>query len=476
MWTRVSVLAALIASATLCGCIPKRINWSHDGEKAAVIGEEGLYLCDAEGQISDLLVPDVVAAEWLPDDKRLALVMELSLGSWKSIEEYLSGEEQKRLRHYAGQLCREVTTLSEWEANVTRLLQSTDMTQNEVDGIKHYIIQNKNMLHEDVIGTWGKLNPFGVSVIRLARVNVDKITLGAVVRGVGYKIWEPRVSPDGTSVAWAEGNPFMDADHPDRLTLTLWMCDLDKPDQGRMIARHAAMYPDWSPDSRHLIYARSREEAYQEVALGAIYRLDANAALAADEGSKPSAEPLVGIIMDNQTRIRCLDNGCILFTAIETTLPLTLHEFHSVRTLFAVNPGKLPTVVKMVQRRGQATHDDSINYFEVSPDQSRVCFPLNTAMVGVLDLTTGSVELVQQEYMEPADDTLHRAIFQLPVWRHPNQLCYARPVRRGGLAGFSKSPSLEVVLQSLDADGGWEPPRVISKGWPRPVKEGWLNP
>jgi hypothetical protein len=476
MWTRICVLAAIIVSAMLCGCLPKRINWSHDGKKAAVIGERGLYLCDAEGQISDLLLPDVWAAEWLPDDQSLVLVMELKLDSWEAIEQYLPRDQQKRLIHYAGQLCREVKTLSEWEANVARLVQSTDVTQNEVDGIKHYLKQDKRMLHEKVMGKWSKLNPFAVSVIRLAHVNDDKVTLGAVVHAVGYKIWEPRVSPDGTRVAWAQGNPFLETDHPDRLPLNLWVCDLDKPGHGQMIAKHVAMYPDWSPDSRHLIYAQSRDGADQKVKLGAIYQFDVNAALASDEDPNPSAEPLVGIIMDNQTRIRCLDNGRILFTAIETTLPLTLHEFHNVRTLFAISPGELPTVIKMVQRRGQAMHDDSINYFEVSPDQSRVCFPLNAAQVGVLDLATGSVDLVQQERMEHQGDDSEQSIFQLPVWRYPNQLCYARPMRRELLGASLKSPSLEVVLQSLKADGKWEPPREISKDWPGPVKKGWLKP
>jgi hypothetical protein len=476
MRARLSLLVAIVATTVLCGCIPKRINWSHDGKKAAVIGDRGLYLCNADGKIGDLLLPNVWAAEWLPDDQSLVLVMELKLDSWEASAQFLCKNERQRLIHYAGQLCRGVTSLSEWEANVARLVQSTDVTQNEVDGIKHFLKQDKSMLSEELMGKWGKLNPFAISVIRLAHLSDDKVTLGAVVHGIGYKIWEPRVSPDGTMVAWAQGNPFLDAGHPDRLPLSMWVRRLDDSGQGQMITNHAALYPDWSPDSRHLIYAQSQDEVDREVALGAIYRIDVKTALTAGDAPKPSAEPLVGIMMDNQTRVRCLDNGSILFTAIETTLPLTLHEFHSVRTLFAVAPGKLPTVIKMVQRRGQAMHDDSINYFEVSPDQSRVCFPLNTAQVGVLDLATGVVDIVQQEYMEHPDDKSQRAIFQLPVWRFPNQLCYARPIRPKLLEGLVKSPRLEVVLQSRKADGGWQPARVISKEWPGPVKEGWLNP
>ena len=111
MWTRACVLAAIIVSAMLCGCLPKRINWSHDGKKAAVIGEKGLYLCDAEGQISDLLLPNVWAAEWLPDDQRLVLVMELKLDSWKAIEQYLWVNYQIAEFNFFGQ-CPEIIAVA----------------------------------------------------------------------------------------------------------------------------------------------------------------------------------------------------------------------------------------------------------------------------------------------------------------------------------------------------------------------------
>ena len=51
----------------------RRVIWSTDGQRAAVIADDGLYMSSADGQLSPLLAPKVYGAAWLGDSQRLVL-------------------------------------------------------------------------------------------------------------------------------------------------------------------------------------------------------------------------------------------------------------------------------------------------------------------------------------------------------------------------------------------------------------------
>ncbi len=59
-------LALLVA-----GCIPTRIGWSPDGQRAFVLADDGLRFCDVNGKLGDLQAQQVKAAAWTPDGKQL---------------------------------------------------------------------------------------------------------------------------------------------------------------------------------------------------------------------------------------------------------------------------------------------------------------------------------------------------------------------------------------------------------------------
>src|SRR3954467_6323125 len=84
--------------AVMAGCDPEQVVvWSPDGSKAAVIGADGLHICDPAGKLTPLLVKDVRKVAWFADSHRVAAAREVKIGSWKEAGKYLEPERVTRL-------------------------------------------------------------------------------------------------------------------------------------------------------------------------------------------------------------------------------------------------------------------------------------------------------------------------------------------------------------------------------------------
>ena len=61
-----------------------RVTWSPDGTRAAVLGDDGLHVCDVAGKLSPVLVPDVRCVAWMPDSKRMVVCIEGESKNWRA--------------------------------------------------------------------------------------------------------------------------------------------------------------------------------------------------------------------------------------------------------------------------------------------------------------------------------------------------------------------------------------------------------
>src|SRR5689334_4991974 len=88
----------LLLLTLMLGCDPDQVViWSPDGSNAAVIGADGLHLCDPAGKLTPLLVKDVRKAAWFGDSHRLAAVREVRIKSWNEAKKFLEPERATRL-------------------------------------------------------------------------------------------------------------------------------------------------------------------------------------------------------------------------------------------------------------------------------------------------------------------------------------------------------------------------------------------
>ena len=78
--TRMYLLPVIILIA---GCVPNRVTWSPDGTCAAILGDDGLHVCDTTGKLSPVLVPDVRCVAWMPDSKRAVVCRQPQLKTWQ---------------------------------------------------------------------------------------------------------------------------------------------------------------------------------------------------------------------------------------------------------------------------------------------------------------------------------------------------------------------------------------------------------
>src|SRR5438874_1363858 len=93
----------------MIGCDPDQVVvWSPDGSKAAVIGADGLHICDGSGKLTPLLVKDVRKVAWFGDSHRLAAAREVKIGSWKDATKYLEPERVTRLENEGEKLFKQM--------------------------------------------------------------------------------------------------------------------------------------------------------------------------------------------------------------------------------------------------------------------------------------------------------------------------------------------------------------------------------
>src|SRR6476660_7618714 len=121
-----SILLLLVM--LMLGCDPDQVVvWSPDGSKAAVIGTDGLHICDPAGKLTPLLVKDVRKVAWFGDSHRLAAAREVKITSWKEATKYLEPERVTKVEAEGEKLFKtmmaETGRLDEW---ARKLLESPD--------------------------------------------------------------------------------------------------------------------------------------------------------------------------------------------------------------------------------------------------------------------------------------------------------------------------------------------------------------
>ena len=92
-WRRIMkrILGMILLGALMVvgGVFPERVVWSPDGSRAAVLGEDGLHVCDADGNLGPLLTPKVIAAQWGCRTGSGGVVVDvevMELKTWKEVQ------------------------------------------------------------------------------------------------------------------------------------------------------------------------------------------------------------------------------------------------------------------------------------------------------------------------------------------------------------------------------------------------------
>jgi dipeptidyl aminopeptidase/acylaminoacyl peptidase len=436
-----ATMMASVLFLVLAGCVTQRIVWSPDGKQAAVLTDAGLYLCDGDGTLSGLLLPDVAGVAWFKDSKRLAVARTQSCTNWQGLAAALSPHGREDVKRGAAGLLaklqngsRDQVLEAEREAEKKQLPARLLYLRDEGGGDALKLLAGAKEL---------KGLKADVITLAVAQVSNRAVNVGPILAGEIGDAMEIRISPNGAAIAYTTEDG-------------LSVVEAGGPEPGWLVAGKAAAYPDWSPDGNSLVYITTEStNSAGGVELGVLTRqrvLDDSGRLKIESAK----EELAGVLFDGSARVRCLRDGRILFASEEWRLPVTTNDLPQRQQLFALDPERQSTLTALVPHSTHEMLPANLSYFEVSPDEKRVAIGGDKGRVAVFTLATGNVDLVQ--------DATDADLKSIPCWRSASELCYIAIPGAG-----TDSHKAEVAL--------WEngKTRILSRSWPETARKGLLE-
>jgi dipeptidyl aminopeptidase/acylaminoacyl peptidase len=444
---KTAVVPAALLLALLSGCLEQHLVWSPNGQRAAVIAKDGLHLCDPDGNLTPLLLPDVDMVAWFSDSQRLAVARVRKAGDWASVARAAGSERASAIAVEAEGIWSKLEAGEQWGA----VMKPEGMKK----GIQPLLIFLRDH-HREALrakltpGDWDGLmsSQAEVADLLVVRIDGDQIRPGTVLHEGLEKIEDLRVSPGNRAIAFTTD---LTPDNDDECRLLLTLADAVGTET---VAERTAAYPDWTPDARSLVYAQAAEGGKKDdLRLATLVRrevLDDRGQIKLQE--KP--DELAGMVF-SRTRVRCLRDGRIVFNAVEFSLPVATKDVDAEREkLFFLDPLRQTTLGRLVPRGEEANLPKNLTFFEPSPDEKQILVGGFEGEVSVLTLATGDVAVWQKT----GDYGLRAA----PVWRSSDEITYAR--RNPAENGKPPVRKAEIVLRKSGSGKG-DQETVLSKGW-----------
>lgn len=441
--TLFSVLVLILAIPLLAACDRKDVVlWSPDGKRMAVIASDGLVLGDETGKIAAPLKINLEIFRWMPDSKH-ALVVERDLvTSWKDACSLLTLSRQREVSRYAER---------SW-----RLGRMAETFDEQLPGQAClYLIQTYGKTAARAKFK-DKYTDFVVAscVRTLDLSETGKLSTGRPLWRAFRTVEDLRVSPTGKLAAIS-----MDT-HPGNQICVLAL----KGGTPRQIVKSHAGLPDWSPNGTSLLFfalpheyknTSKEKEASSPLWVGTLDCVK----IADTDGNLlpklPKPSHLVDTLYANDSCVRCLPDGTVLFNSTLRTFPSTTEDNYK-NCLFRLSPDYKH--VETVAGSDQITPGYQSS-FEPNSDGSLIAFSGDQGGILVLETSSGKKTELEKEGKED--------LKFLPQWRIKDEICY--PARNS-----IKSPGghdVDVALQSLE-----DPSHhlVLSKEW-SPVSFEFLN-
>lgn len=455
------VLASMLAVLFLSGCEgPRnRVVWSPDGQKMAVLAGDGLRLSGSSGSLTPPLLHDVELISWLPDSAHAAAVTTSKAETWKQILNVISAAESNQIVAQARTVLKDILSYKgDWEQFLKedRLENLPFLPETFMYLRDHHREDLKKKLSEH----WKDVENLSTTIYKLQLYDLS--TTGAkegpvLHRGL-KKIVEARVSGLGKAVAFVESSAT-DGETAFRLLVVS-----ANGGPARTVAPVVARSPDWTADGRSLVFVRPDNPASSSSnpSLAALLRVTVCDSTGEPKKEFDSGADLATLVYDHNNRVRCCEDGRILFSSAELTLPCSDRDTSRQKRLFAVEPGKQTTVIRLLPRLAQELIGNEPDYFEVSPDGKKVAIPSGSGSVSIFTISTGLVGNVQQK-----TDRAHNRLLFIPQWRSSDELCLAGPCEKE----VSGKHRAEVMLWSLSKDSGIK----LSQSWPAEAVDGFLE-
>ncbi len=442
--------AAACAALLFAGCAFQRVFWSPDGKQAVVLAEKGLYLCDSEGRLSGLLVPEVRIAAWFPDSAQVALVVVERFKTWSDLKKAIP--QPSRIENLANTFLKGLDRSIPWAAAADAFKKAQKVHDREWSAIVLFLRDERAEDAKKAAGpSWSELANAAADAdaIRVGKLAENKIELGpAIVRDL-CPLTDLRVSPSGTGVVFT-------VERAQKQGTELWLADSTGKKPAVEVQSEIAGFPDWEKSSGALVFIRAvgTTTSDDQLRLGVVTRQQLLKKETGEIAPKNELEEMAGVIFDPGAKVRCLADGRILFSAAEIKLPGTSLDMPKGHGLFALDLARQATVISLIPPGVRPELPENLNFFEVSPDEKQISVAGDKGVVAVFTIASGQAETIQPPIMKD--------LAGIPNWRAPNELCFFRQP--------TETNRVEIALWK---SGGT---RILSKDWPEEVRKGLLDP
>ncbi len=453
------IIMLILPMSLAAGCLPeKRIIWSPDGSKAAVVAANGLYFVDDKGKVLEpRLKSGHMQCDWFPDGRRLAVIHTVKATKWSQIAELFSAEEVTSIK-------RDATALHErmlkYEGDSKKFDLDPDdklPAGRQLATLLYVRDHDSDGLREKYGEEWDNIEKMDVSVYHLQvfELAADSLEPGEVLLRSLEQMVRPRIDPTGKHIAFLLGDSVSDDD-----AVSLWVVPA-AGGKDRRIAPNVAIEYDWSPDGRGMAFIRcsaAEGQTAENVHLGSV----TTARVAGPDGALleewAEVQDRVGLLFNRTLGVDWLSDGRLLFSSVELTLPATSRDMPQQWSLFVLDPRTPASVARVLARDFSEPLDVGLPLFEVSPDETKVLLPGPKGRLSLYEFASGSaVSLV-------SEDDRKGKLRSLPSWRNNSEITLVAPAPLGQAADEASAVFIWKEGQA----------RLFSTDWPDELKEGWL--
>ncbi len=495
----IPMLLVLTASVSMAGLPTKRVVWSPDGRMAAVLGGDGLRLCDDNGKLSKVVAINVDAADWMPDSSHLIVAHTIKVKTWKELEPLIPTMRKLDLQDDATRFLRSISPVpSIWTSTqpTSKPAISRDgglrrmMRRNALRGASFeqqtqmellYLLQKYEHVLADVAGVqWKEIKSrIAARITAFALVTVDPKSGRTDIKTIGKsldKAVELSIAPGGKVFAWSSvGYGTYGVKTYDRRVSVMSTDGANSHTLGMAQSTIA-----WGPEGRTLYSIEAPEES-MPMRVGLVVRdkvCGANGKLL----KRPQGNSLVYLLIRRSAlNIGTTPDGGVIFPSIPASMPGTTFAdkggkqyIHAVDRLFLYVHSRNVNEQLLPDRPYEKIR--VIDRFQVSPDGKKLLVIAHSHLAVIWIETGNLLGIVGQTLgieARNAPGTLFNRM--TPVWRGNDEICFAATYYG---EGASKNP--EVVLCQLPGKPKGVKAEdlkttIISRKWPKSVRTKFLG-
>lgn len=464
------LLACCLTIVALAGCFPEdSILWSGDGTVGLFRADGALLLIDGgDGTLTPVedvdgdvqVMPDLSA-----DTNWIAYVKETDCDSVSEGIASFPPFMAEMLRHDAEQLAQQVLAGMVEPGGLLDTGKPISFAQPYRQWVVRVMCQNPDAslaqkLGADRLAECRQLELQCSQLIVARRAEPRK---GTSLLTLPMGMFSPRFSPDGRYVAYLVTDPRDDEKG------NLYLASTDGEVKAVEVVKGIAMHFDWRPDSRAIAYIKQDGDAL----LGVVEEktlLDETGTLLSELSPDPATAPigieratgearqLVGTLFQPFMNVQYGLGGRLFFSSAGAKIPTGDLE-EPTYSLFCYDR-VTGTVADVLPSSLSQTLGDGINFFDLSPDGTKVLLPTENLRFAIYTLGEKTAVVPLDESESSSDDDLK----MFPSWKGNTQISCLVPGTSHFLdeAGRNANGRREVIV--LNVDGSFH--SHLSKDWP----------